>query len=163
MSAARTPGEAGQERLVEAVRTMASPTLLIRPVRSISPDWYFFGVRPKWAPTAFDLANRPGWSMADLKVMATTAPTPGTVINRPHTSSSRTAASSCRCKARYSAPSAARARSKGSATCSSMAWPATNSRMRASNLPLLIAPTFNPKPRRMPRMLLSTSRSLAHQ
>jgi hypothetical protein len=27
-----------------AVRTMASPTLLIRPVRSISPDWYFFGV-----------------------------------------------------------------------------------------------------------------------
>jgi transposase len=28
-------------------RTLASPTLLIRPVRSISPDWYFFGVRPK--------------------------------------------------------------------------------------------------------------------
>jgi hypothetical protein len=33
--------------------------------------------------------------------------------------------------------------------------------MRASNLPLLTAPTFSPKPRRMPRMLLSTSRSLA--
>jgi hypothetical protein len=33
--------------------------------------------------------------------------------------------------------------------------------MRASNLPLLITPTFSPKPRRMPRRLLSTSRSLA--
>ena len=33
------------------------------------------------------------------------------------------------------------------------AWPATSSWMRASNLPLLIAPTLNPKPRRMPRML----------
>ncbi|MHC2627320.1 hypothetical protein ACVIW2_009407 [Bradyrhizobium huanghuaihaiense] len=27
-----------------AVRTMASPTLLTPPSRSVSPDWYFFGV-----------------------------------------------------------------------------------------------------------------------
>jgi hypothetical protein len=33
--------------------------------------------------------------------------------------------------------------------------------MRASSLLLLIAPTFSPKPRRMPRILLSLSRSLA--
>ena len=88
---------------------MASPTLLIRPVRSISPDWYFFGVRPKWAPTAFDLAKRSGRSMAERKVMATTGPTPGTVISRPHTSSSRTAASSSPMQA--SAYSAAQRRS----------------------------------------------------
>ncbi len=40
-----------------AVRTMASPTLLIRPVQSTSPDWYFFGVSPKCAPTALNLRN----------------------------------------------------------------------------------------------------------
>jgi len=28
--------------------------LLIPPVISVSPDWYFFGVSPKWAPTARD-------------------------------------------------------------------------------------------------------------
>src|SRR3954454_12676820 len=43
-----------------ATRTVPSPTLLIPPVTSVSPDWYFLGVRPKWAPTARDRRNRAG-------------------------------------------------------------------------------------------------------
>ena len=69
---------------------MASPTLLIPPVTSVSPDWYFFGVRPKWAPTARDRRNRAGSSMAEVKVTATKAPTPGIVISRRQTPSWRT-------------------------------------------------------------------------
>jgi hypothetical protein len=56
---------------------------------------------------------------------------------------------------RAQVPGAARARRRGSVTCSGMARPAAGSRMRASNL------LFSPKPRRMPRILLSPSRSLA--
>jgi hypothetical protein len=37
-----------------ATRTAAAPTLLIRPVRSTSPDWYLRCARPKWAPTALE-------------------------------------------------------------------------------------------------------------
>src|SRR5215471_6925612 len=55
---------------------MASPILLIRPLTSVSPDWYLFGVRPKCAPTVLDELNRPGSSTAALKLNATTAPTP---------------------------------------------------------------------------------------
>ena len=33
---------------------MRSPTLVIEPVTSSSPDWYFLGVRPKWGPTSRD-------------------------------------------------------------------------------------------------------------
>src|SRR3954452_8868697 len=43
-----------------AVRTVASPALLIPPVTSVSPDWYRFGVSPKCAPTALAVRNRPG-------------------------------------------------------------------------------------------------------
>src|ERR671912_1205717 len=73
-----------------ATRTIASPTLLIPPVTSVSPDWYFLGVRPKCAPTARDRPNRPGSSTAEVKVIATRAPTPGTVINRRQVASWRT-------------------------------------------------------------------------
>ena len=45
-----------------AVRTIASPTRLTAPVMSVSPDWYFLGVRPKCAPTALERANRSGAS-----------------------------------------------------------------------------------------------------
>src|SRR3954449_6780353 len=31
-----------------AARTIASPALLMPPVTSVSPDWYFFGVNPKY-------------------------------------------------------------------------------------------------------------------
>jgi hypothetical protein len=34
------------------------------PVKSVSPDWYFFGVMPKCAPTFFDEEKRPGSSRA---------------------------------------------------------------------------------------------------
>src|SRR5215217_4679718 len=67
------------------VRTIASPTLLIPPVTSVSPDWYRFGVSPKCAPTALAVRNRPGSSTAVLNVIATSAPTPGTVISRRQT------------------------------------------------------------------------------
>src|SRR4051794_40537765 len=65
-----------------AVRPTAPPALLTPPVTSVSPDWYFFGVRPKWAPTARERRNRAGSSTADVNVIATRAPTPGTVITR---------------------------------------------------------------------------------
>src|SRR5678815_2524112 len=64
-----------------AVRTIPSPARVIPPVMSFSPDWYFFGVSPNSAPTAFDFVMRRGSSTADLKVTATSGPTPGTVIS----------------------------------------------------------------------------------
>src|SRR6516164_4840642 len=45
-------------------RSHASPILLIRPLRSVSPDWYFFGVNPKCEPAFFDDLNRAGSSTA---------------------------------------------------------------------------------------------------
>src|SRR3712207_105247 len=73
----------------KAVRTIASPTLLTPPVTSVSPDWYFFGVSPKCAPTALEEVKRAGSSTVAVKVTATSGPTPGTVIRRRHTASSR--------------------------------------------------------------------------
>jgi hypothetical protein len=49
-----------------AVRTLASPILVIRPLTSVSPDWYFLGVSPKWGPTRLDDENREGSSIAAL-------------------------------------------------------------------------------------------------
>src|ERR1700693_1525046 len=63
---------------------------VIPPVTSVSPDWYFLGVSPKRAPAAFDFLIRCGSSTADLNVIATNAPTPGTVMNWRQTLSSRT-------------------------------------------------------------------------
>src|SRR5215212_5354778 len=71
------------------VRTPASPTLEMRPVTSVSPDWYFRGVSPKCAQTASEERNRAGWSTAATKVSATMTPTPGAVISRRARSSSR--------------------------------------------------------------------------
>ena len=48
-------------------------------------------------------------------------------------------------------------------TRSSVGWPATSSRTRAANRPLLTSPSLRPNPRRMPRMLSSTSSSLPCQ
>src|SRR4028118_59528 len=59
------------------VRTPAAPIFKIRPVTSVSPDWYFLGVRPKCAPTARDERKRPGSSIAEGKVRDTTAPPDG--------------------------------------------------------------------------------------
>src|SRR4051794_35582608 len=154
-----------------AVRTVASPTLLIPPVTSVSPDWYRFGVSPKCAPTASAVRNRPGSSTAALNVIATSAPTPGTVISRRQTVSSRTMASIRRCRransarrpsrARSIAPITARrpsrARSIAPVTASSISCPATGSSTLAANRPLLTSPTLSPKPRSRPRMLSSTS------
>ena len=48
----------------KAVRTITPPTLVIRPVRSTSPDWYKLGVIPKYGPRSLDLRNRVGSSTA---------------------------------------------------------------------------------------------------
>jgi hypothetical protein len=64
-----------------AVRTPASPVFEIRPLTSVSPDWYFRGVRPNNGPTPLDDLNRPGSSIAEAKVSATIEPTPGTVVS----------------------------------------------------------------------------------
>src|SRR6516162_4915358 len=53
--------------------------------------------------TAFDFPIRLGSSTADLKVTATTGPTPGTVISRRQTASSRTIASTALCSFSYCA------------------------------------------------------------
>src|SRR4051795_12214266 len=92
------------------------------PLTSVSPDWYLLGVSPKWAPTLRDLRNRAGSSTAEVKVTATSAPTPGTPISRRQAVSSRTIASTARCRTWYSARSASRARSIGSAPPSRIGW-----------------------------------------
>src|SRR5262245_46645262 len=56
-----------------------------------------------------------------------------------------------------SAFNATRAESIAPAMRSKVAWPVTNSRIRASNPLRVTGPTFRPKPRRIPRMLNSTS------
>jgi len=43
-----------------ALRTMASPALVMEPVTSMLPDWYFRGVRPRCAPNRFDEVKRCG-------------------------------------------------------------------------------------------------------
>jgi hypothetical protein len=53
---------------------------------------------PRTAPTALKLRKRAGTSMVVRKVSVTTGPTPGMVISRRHTSSSRTIASKRRCR-----------------------------------------------------------------
>ena len=56
----------GHEHLsgfVERRAQSGSPVLDIRPLQSISPDWYRLGVRPICAPTVRDLAKRTGISM----------------------------------------------------------------------------------------------------
>ena len=55
---------------------IASPALVMRPIRSVSPDWWRFGVSPKCAPTSLERLNRLGSSTAALKVTATIAPDP---------------------------------------------------------------------------------------
>ena len=45
-----------------SVRARLSPHREIRPQRSMSPDWYRRGVKPKCAPTARDRENRFGSS-----------------------------------------------------------------------------------------------------
>src|SRR5207253_3768811 len=64
-------------------RIMASPHFEMPPIRSISPDCCRRGVRPKAAPTDFELVKREGTSTVARKVSATTGPTPGVVIRLP--------------------------------------------------------------------------------
>src|SRR5690349_15303363 len=144
-----------------AVRTVASPALLMPPVTSVSPDRYRLGVSPKCAPTALAVRNRPGSSTAVLKVTATSAPTPGAVISRRQTASPRTMVSIRRCRRMNSACRPSRACNIAPTTASSISWPAISSLILAANRPLLTSPTLSAKPRKIPRMLSSTSRSLA--
>ena len=53
-----------EDREAPALRCeVASPLRDTRPIRETSPDWNIRGVRPIWAPTLLDLANRAGLSM----------------------------------------------------------------------------------------------------
>ena len=60
----RPPCHPGEQDVGGAVRTMASPALVIRPFRSVAPDWYLRGTRPKCGPTALERENRSGMSTA---------------------------------------------------------------------------------------------------
>ena len=46
-----------------SVRASAAPHFDILPLRSISPDWYCFGVSPRCAPTDRDRPKRAGSSI----------------------------------------------------------------------------------------------------
>jgi hypothetical protein len=59
-----------------------------RTARGLVFEWKAIKGQRAIAPTAFDFAIRLGSSTADLKVTATTGPTPGTVISRRQTESS---------------------------------------------------------------------------
>src|SRR4051794_37740585 len=65
-----------------------------------------------------------------------------------------------RCRRMNSARKPSRACSIAPMTASSISWPAISSLILAANRPLLTSPTLSPKPRKIPRMLSSTSRSL---
>ncbi len=71
-----------------ARRRLASPARVIPPLTSRSPDWLREGVRSTQGPTFLDEENRVGSSMAERKVKATTAPTPGMLMSRQQTGSS---------------------------------------------------------------------------
>ncbi len=47
-----------------------SPARVNQVTRSVSPDWYSLGVRPKQAPTDFDQRHRKGSSAAARKAIA---------------------------------------------------------------------------------------------
>src|SRR3954465_4152860 len=103
---------------------------------SVSPDWSLRGVRPKCAPTSLERGNRPGSSTPEVKVMAISAPTPGTVVRRRQTASVRTVASMARCSLENSTRRAPRACRIAAATRSSIVCPLTSVRTRAANWPL---------------------------
>src|SRR5271157_3878307 len=84
------------------------------PGRSLSPDWCRDGVSPNTAPTALEFLKRAGTSMVTRKVSATTGPTPGIVIRRRHTASSRTTASKRRCRISSCSRSTGRTMRRGS-------------------------------------------------
>ena len=147
------PGQHHVGRLIQRrSRTMASPTLLIQPVPIDLAGLVLLRRQADAAPRPRDRANRPGVVDRDVNVIATRAPTPAS------SSADGTPSSGAPCAASpvqtwYSARSASRARSIGSVTRSSIAWPATSSRMRRREPALARStPTFSPKPRRMPRM-----------
>src|SRR6516225_6973793 len=95
-------------------RIISSPHRDIAPLRSISPDWYLAQVNPNTAPTDLDFRKRAGTSTVARYVNATTGPTPGTVIRRRHTSSSRTTASKRPCRMPSCSRSTRRTTSSGS-------------------------------------------------
>lgn len=136
---------------------LTSPALVMPPDTSRSPDWLRDGVRPTQGPILFEDRKRAGSSTAARKVRATTGPIPGIVIRRWQTGSAcarwRTffsrIASSCRREAL--------ARSIGVVAASSIGLPSANSRMRVSNLPREIAPTFKPKFRNNPLRDISSA------
>src|SRR3954470_13158202 len=127
------------------------------PERSISPDWYRLGVSPKWAPTAREWAKRPGSSTALLNARAMIGPTPGAVISRRQTASSRTVRSTWRCSSLAWRRSAAPGGSIGSAIALSAGEPPASSRTRPSNPALPVVASLRPKLRRSPRRLKPTS------
>src|SRR5258708_20374861 len=92
---------------------MPSPHSEIRPTRLLSPDWLRMGVNPKAGPTALEFLKRAGTSMVLLKARDTTGPTPGIVISRRQTLSSRTIANSFRCSVTNSWRSFCRTASRG--------------------------------------------------
>lgn len=67
------------------------PNLLMRPLRSVSTDWYLRGVSPRWGATVADWLNRFGTSMVVRKASATIVPTPEAVISYYRQTGSRRA------------------------------------------------------------------------
>ena len=134
-----------------AVRSAASPVLVISPDTSRSPDWLRFGVSPAQAPMSLALRNRDGPSTAVTKANAVTGPTPGIVISRRHVASDRARLLTFFVIMASSLRICLRRRRIGPTASDSIALSAVSSRTRSSQRPVETWPSFRPKLRRMPR------------
>ena len=140
---------------------MASPQSDTRPMRLLSPDCLRTGVKPKAGPTAFEFLNRAGTSMVARKASETTGPTPGIVINRRQTLSSRTIDNNFRCSRANWSRNARRASSSDAMISPRSDIPSVSSRMRCSKATAPITPTFSPKLRKSPRISFSIARAFS--
>ena len=126
---------------------LTSPAFVMPPDTSRSPDRLREAVGPTQGPTLFE--DRKGEplspSVRDKWANATTAPTPGIVIERRQTGSPRGSRRTCFSRAARSNRKDDKARNIGSVAVSSMRVPSANPRMRASTPPREIAPTLSPK------------------
>lgn len=124
-------------------RTIRSPHRVILPVRSVSPEAYLRGVRPKCDPSNDAFLNRRGSSTAVRYASAVTGPTLGTLTSRQQTGPEFATARSCRCKSASRAVTLYRTRRTASAISSRTAMSETSSRTRSSKRPTATRPTFS--------------------
>lgn len=103
-------------------------------------------------PNRLGVGKRAGTSIVAVKAREMVGPTPGMLINRRHTSSSRLIESTFRCSFVACSRSFERALSKDAMISASSGMPSTNSRIRSSNFTTPTTPTLSSKLRKRPRI-----------